>query len=75
MAYLKNKEVLAHFVADRVRHLKPGSALTMTIIQGQFEDYSVSSAIDGLSVDTVETKEQTSSKQPTNTSPEIIQGG
>jgi hypothetical protein len=64
--YFKNREELVQYVSDRLQSLRQGSVLTMTIIPGQFEDFSARIVTEELSVDTVEKKEPTTSLPPTN---------
>jgi hypothetical protein len=67
MSYFKDKEMLAAFVNDQLASLSKGSALTMTIIPGQFGDYSVRTVTDVLSEDIGETLEHSFLRPPTNT--------
>jgi hypothetical protein len=75
MAYFRSKVMLARFVVDQLSLLKRGSALTTTIIPGQFGDFSASIVIGELLGATVSKVEPISYEQPTNTSQEPIQGG
>lgn len=67
MSYFKNKEALVQFVEDTIQSLNKNSVLTMTIVPGQFGDYSARTVIDELLADTASKVAQSSSKQPTNT--------
>ena len=66
MSYCKNKEELARFVNETAATLSKGSALTMTIVPGQFGDFSVRIVTDVLSEDIGETLEHSFLKPPTN---------
>lgn len=66
--YFKDKAELVQYVDGRLPSLEKGSVLTMTIIPGQFADYSVSIVTGTLSANTVETKEQNSSEPLTSIS-------
>lgn len=73
--YFKNKEELVQYVTDLLPRLKRNSASTMTIIPGQFADFSVSLVIDLSSEDTAETKELNSFSQRMNILHKTTQGG
>jgi len=65
--YCKDKAELVQFVEDLLETSKLNSALTMTIVPGQFGDYSVRIAIVESSEDIASKAEQASSEPPTNT--------
>ena len=73
--YFKNKEELVAYVDDKLTSLGTGSVLTMTIVPGQFADFSASIAIDTWSANTAETKELNSFSQRMNISHKSTQVG
>jgi len=73
--YCKDKAELVQFVDDLLETSKLSSVLTMTIIPGQFGDYSVLTVIGESLVVTDLKAELSSFDPPTNTSPPNTQGG
>lgn len=68
MSYFKSKKTLVQFVEETLQNLKQGSQLTMTIIPGQFEDFSARIVITGSSGDTGENSEPSYFEKLMNTS-------
>ena len=62
--YFSSREEFVLYVNAALQDLKPGSVSTMTIIPGQFEDFSVRIVTEELLADTDKTKEQSSSEVP-----------
>jgi hypothetical protein len=71
--YFKTKTKLVQYVNDQLEALKPGSVLTMTIVQDMYEDYSAITATGELWVDIDAMLEPSSSKLPSNISNESTQ--
>ncbi len=64
--YFKDKAELVQYVDARLSTLEKGSVLTMTIIPGQFADFSASIVTGTSSASTEGTREQNSLDQLTN---------
>lgn len=60
MKFLYNKKDVAQYVGEKLVGVKPSSVLTMTIIRDMSGAYSVFTAIEELSADTVVIKDQNS---------------
>lgn len=69
--YLKDRDIAVQYVDDLLTSLKPGCALTMTIVPGQFADFSAITVITGL----LEDIEKTPSKPSTIILPLSIPDG